>query len=310
MTDPKYFLAGVLIIFVFSLPASPCPPPPDTSYYNAGFQLTINLGGKKDIKDWSNVRLNLTFGAGRLFWRAVMPAYQMSINFYNGGFGSSRGKTERFQIDWVNSFALTAGWDVAREHRHSPLYFFNGWAAHALTNPFRGSATLATNFILNNHRKNQQFGLLVLKAGGFDVGYYNEGPFFDALFLGDGFDRWWTGGAFLHANIKDHHAYVSFDKFTGFVPDAFEIANLIKLDYVPYSKPIQAFYNYVQWQARWVSPEGYSLQLIMADQYGADFQNWIHFPRFQSFHPPIFKPSWYVGFNDIKNYDVSKFFRK
>ena len=97
---------------------------------------------------------------------------------------------------------------------------------------------LASNFILNNHKRNQIVGSVSFSAPDFTINYYNDGAQpFDFLPLADNFDRWWTGGfgIYIHNHKNYNIAELSFDQFTGYSPLLYELSNLIGINLPDYN---------------------------------------------------------------------------
>lgn len=92
---------------------------------------------------------------------------------------------------------------------------------------------LTSNYILNNHRRNQSVGSVSFSAPGFTINYYNDGAApFNLLPLADNFDRWWTGGLglFIHNRKSYNYAEINFDQFTGYTPLLYELSSILGID--------------------------------------------------------------------------------
>ncbi|MEI9810923.1 MAG: hypothetical protein WDO16_25275 [Bacteroidota bacterium] len=97
----------------------------------------------------------------------------------------------------------------------------------------KNAVLLSTNFILNNHKRNQVVGSVTGSFGQFSFNYFNDGAFpFDLVPLADNFDRYWTGGGalFFHTRQGFNRTEVSFDQFTGYTPLLYELSNLIGIN--------------------------------------------------------------------------------
>ena len=96
-----------------------------------------------------------------------------------------------------------------------------------------------SNFILNNHKRNQVNGSIALSFPQFTLNYYNDGgaPFY-RIPIADNLDRYWTGGFGLFVHNKSDYKLsynsveFSFDQFTGYSPLLFEACNMLGI-YIP-----------------------------------------------------------------------------
>lgn len=230
-----------------------------------------------------------------------------------------------------------------------PLYTWNTNYANTLSNPFQFSFTIATNFIwnipingneterqrqlqnetINNQRylpqdhntfngskmyvkkrRSQRVGYIGIALDKFlSAGYYNDGPPFSE-WLGDGYDRYWTGGGFAHiwsqerfegqpeGQYKDNFQLIfSFDKFTGYEQDTYEVANKLKLNKVPYKNIETASYNRGITRASLIYRDiGFFISKIDSKA-GRDIQDRIHKANNYPYHPNIYKDKWLFGMN-------------
>ena len=93
-------------------------------------------------------------------------------------------------------------------HIQNFLKLLNTGSFYNIASNAKYATYLTTNFILNNHRRNQIVGAVSFSAPDFTINYYNDGaPPFDFLPLADNFDRWWTGGFGIY--IHNHKNYNS-----------------------------------------------------------------------------------------------------
>lgn len=165
--------------------------------------------------------------------------YAPSISVYTKTIGANLNPlVGDWQIDFANSFGIGAEWGKQVNYNKFNRTIHNGDFYNILSNR-NGLALLATNFILNNHNRNQIIGSLNATVGNVSVNYYNDGPPFDAIGLADNFDRYWTGGfAILVHNKKGYNtAEFSFDQFTGYVPLLYELACKLGINIPLYDKP-------------------------------------------------------------------------
>jgi hypothetical protein len=155
--------------------------------------------------------------------------YGPSISFYTKTIGANLNPlVSDLQIDFINSLSVGAGMNGVSYYK-----FFrtmdNGSYYNVILN--RDYALLlSSNFIVNNHRRNQVNGAITLSFPGITVNYYNDGgaPFY-FIPIADNLDRYWTGGlsVFVHTKSGYNHFEASFDQFTGYSPLLFEACSML-----------------------------------------------------------------------------------
>lgn len=251
-------------------------------------------------------RLCTDFGLGsNVLARAIYFSFNSEIQWYNGGLGSKRRKGDfkpAITADFINAFNLTTGLNnyltsdsfdvIQKSRRNVPLYYFSNFTYPALQNPYDYSITAGTIFVLSSDRQksNQRLGFLNIHVKRLQVSYYNDGGTpFDETFLGDSKDRYYTGGAMVsyHGNSFNsvNLAELSFNKFTGYTKNAFEVSNKLNLAFVNYNNPQQKYYNKSLWTLNISNPEkGYGINLNRYNYTNWDIQHLIHFSIFNSFH--------------------------
>lgn len=270
------------LIFTGNLRASPAP---DSSIYGFGVQLRVDFGQRRT----SNFVISVNAGLGQHIGKNLLATYQFSANLYRGGLGNSMlySAQNKIQLDLVNAFTLTAGTGTYAFPR--PIYAWTPNYAQSLSNPYRHAATFATNFLWNNHRRAQQIGAVSLTSGDATLGYYNDGTPFNTLGMADGYDRWWTGGGYLHVIVLPtrYQAILRFDKFTGFVRDAFELANDLRLRYALYADINQMAFNQGRICLTVIHPSGSALNIGFHNRF--DVQDMIHRIMRQAYHPNLYR---------------------
>ena len=279
----------------------------DSFILGVGISLRTDISFGKPNGRFSNFRIDVSVGGSYLIKEHWMPTYQVAASLYKGGIGNSVSYTERdkHQFDVVQSFGFTAGWGGLSK-TDKPLFLFNTFIANPQPNVFKNSVSLSTNFLFNNHDRDQQIGHLGISIDKFQTGYYNDGtPFgsFLGLGLGDAYDRWWTGGGYFRYNFDDGYAIqLQHDKFTGFIKDAFEIGNKLLMDFVPYKEIKEATFNKSMYRFTLTSPSCLGIHLSAADYHKADVQNLIHIIGNMALHPPVLPSQWYLGGHFINQY--------
>lgn len=235
---------------------------------------TLQYGVSADFK-WdicvlsgyqSSFRLAIGGGVGVMLNNNLMPHAQLALVAFQGGLGSSLSMAERNKLVLETNLTVgfTGGGKRAVDGFRRPLYTFGKFVPTPLYNPFNGYGTLATTQVfrlskfgtpnaLGKYRYSQKIGSVTVGGAGFDINYYNDGTPFHWMGLGDGKDRYWTGGGFVSFHLPNYHdnavgnpvrnVIIGFDRFTGFTPDAFEVADQLGLGFVPYKDVRQAFFN-------------------------------------------------------------------
>jgi len=154
-------------------------------------------------------------------------------------------------------------------------------------------------------KKTQRIGFLDINAlGGAQFAYYNDGSVpFKQLYLGDGDDRYQTGGGLLSYNGPQNtfvnDLELAYHKYTGFSQSAFEAANKLYLAYNDYHLTDQIEFNRSQYDLTLANPyRGYALQVQWYNSVGADLQHDIHTAVLDAYHLVPYQPDyWTVGFS-------------
>ncbi len=166
---------------------------------------------------------------------------QLFYNLYSGGLGTSMLTNLKLpfynvsNINWdlVLCPGITLG--IGRQNRATFIRVFNFMSAPVSYHNYSTSLTLSHLFILNKFRKNQRSGSINMNFGYVSLGYFNDIMdqifTFEGLGMGDGHDRYWTGGGYLNIQINDRYEiFYEFDRFTGFGGKLFEISNKLRLN--------------------------------------------------------------------------------
>ncbi len=158
-----------------------------------------------------------------------MLHYGPSVSIYTKTIGANLNPlVGDIQIDFTNSFSIGAGWGKNMPYLKQLRTLHNGDYYNLITNQ-RYAIFLTTNFLLNNHRRNQILGAVSGTFGDVGVTYNNDAVPFNKLGLSDGFDRYWTGGGtmFVH-HPKGYNTFeFGYDQYTGYKPLLYELANII-----------------------------------------------------------------------------------
>jgi Bacterial toxin 23 len=257
---------------------------------------------KKTQKPIFRLCVNLGLGSN-VFSRDIYFSINSEAQLYNGGMGSRKrtgNNKPGFTIDFINAFTLTTGLhnyltsDSFPElvKRNQPLYYFSNFTNPALQNPYNYSISAGTNFIFSTDKFKapQRVGFLNIHAKGLQLSYYNDGGApFEQTYLGDGKDRFYTGGGLVSFQGKSsmdiNQVELSFHKFTGYTKNAFEVSNRLDLAFVNYNNAEERYYNKSLWSLNISNPEkGFGININRYNFTDWDIQHLIHFSIFNSYH--------------------------
>lgn len=212
-----------------------------------------------------------------------------SFNFMVGrGLGASmRDKRGKIRLQGTVSTVIGAQYgpsDWAHQVQVMPHFYQPGFWADK-----RNVLALASNFIMVDKNgsfiRAQRVGSMFVGLGRIEVMYANDGPFF-SKWAGDGKDRYWTGSMSVGYLVKTHWwegnrttaIRWSYDRYTSYATDLYELATALKMSYVPYSN-FSNLYN--RGSMRWGvfsndSPHNFSAEFAINDDDDLDVQNWLH----------------------------------
>ncbi len=134
---------------------------------------------------------------------------------------------------------------------------------------------------------------------GLEFSYINDGPPF-GKWLGDGRDRYWTGSGFLGYKFKPDWRSLdnrpvsvrwSFDRYTSYKENAYELATALKMDYVPYKDFTSNLYNRGSMRIGIFVENLFSAELTINDSDYLDIQNALHLIQGFSWHRTANKSS-------------------
>jgi hypothetical protein len=275
-----------------------------------------------------NFRLGVSSGIGYLALNSLFPAVNAEYILCYGGLSTYQDNIKHISNQFVVSGSLTAG--LNNEFRNSsleyirnrnkPLYYFTDLIQPSLQNPFNSSITLGTNFVkfdsqhIEKQYSSQRVGFIGIKVVNFQFGYFNDGGFLmkTGKILGDAEDRYYTGGGFININLPLNNPVnninASFYRFTGYSPEAFDIANEFLFGYVDYSDPEQKYFNHGFWNFGIGSAGKWNGSVRLNNVYNLfEVQNLIHSIIRASYHEnerPTYISlvgSYRILFNNISN---------
>jgi hypothetical protein len=251
-------------------------------------------------------KLCTDFGLGsNVLARALYFSINVELQLYNGGLGSKRREGDEkpgVNLDVINGFTLTTGlrnyltrdsiWHIMKIHRNVPLYYFSNFSNPALQNPYSYSISAGTDFIFSTDKfkSSQRVGFCNLHLHVIQISYYNDGGTpFEQTTLGDGKDRFYSGGTLISYNENSAKGIgqveLAFNKFTGYTKNAFEVSNKLDLAFVNYNNAQEKYYNKSLWSLNIANPErGFGININRYNYTNWDIQDIIHFSIFNSYH--------------------------
>ncbi|TWV95122.1 hypothetical protein [Chitinophaga pinensis] len=274
---------------------------------HSDFQFGVSAKATLELKRKEpHLRLAISSGIGHpLRNYSFYPALNVEWQLYYGGFGTMSGSQKKDKYtgsEIIGSLMLTTGSGYRRQPSYAPLYYLTDMAQPSLLNPYHNfSFSIARNVVIPLDGKALQVvGYLNVHYRYFQLGYYNDGGGLQKVLLGDGEDRYYTGGGFIAVTLPRSNVIntftASYHKYTGFSANAFDISNEMNIGNVYYKNPEEQYYNRSFWNFSAGSTK-YGLSAFCQlnnPMYRADFQNIIHYignygyhqipyPRYKSF---------------------------
>lgn len=203
-----------------------------TGNFNFGCNYTINYS--KGSTAFPGLKVFCGFIANGVYKDRMIVNYGPSISFYTKSIGANLNPlVTDLQIDFVNSFSLGVGTNTTSYNKYFRSMDNASYYNVLLNKDY--ALVLTSNFVLNNHKRNQVVGAITLSFPQFTINYYNDGgaPFY-RIPIADNLDRYWTGGLAIFTHTKNNYNSfeLSFDQFTGYSPLLFEACNMLGI-YIP-----------------------------------------------------------------------------
>lgn len=283
-----------------------------TGYFNAGLSLNMNYG---PAQKFPGLKLYAAFMANGIYKDGFSVNYGPSISIYSKSLGANLNPLiADIQIDFINS--INIGWSLGNPLSYTKFFKSINTAAYYNMASNKSTALfLGTNFILNNHHRNQVVGSFTASFPGVTVNYYNDGAIpFDKVPVADNFDRWWTGGfgLYFHNRQQYNHTEFTFDQFTGYSPLLYELSNLIGINLPDYNteamtaaqrrKNLSPAFNTSAYNLRFFFTNGYAVDIgtIGSLRFGENgrafgMQDIIHFIGRYPLHPNNDVNRFYIG---------------
>lgn len=275
------------------------------AHFNIGFLMSLGKRNTGEFRFFAS--LGLTRGLKDKDWNnaPVLISYQLNLEGYRGGVGTSLLDEERAGFQWEirNMGAITAGFLASNPVKGRPLVRMVGASESSIRDPYDYSIGLATVFVNGiNHQRNQQLGIITVGALEFSASYGNDGPFLSALGMGDSYDRYWTGCG--HAGfyfLNDYGLVTSISlqymRYTGWQPNLYELGNMLGLDYLSYKDRKQQFFNQGVWNWELGIRNTYAINFKYYEAKRTDVQDMIHLNANYTFHPNPLGRRMSIGMN-------------
>jgi len=243
-----------------------------TGEFNFGCNFTLNYS--KGSTAFPGLKVFCGFAANGVYKNHFIVNYGPSFSVYTKSIGANLNPlVSDVQMDLVNSLSFGAGMNDL------PYYKLfrtldNGSYYNVILNKDY-AFLLTSNFILNNHKRNQVTGSITLSFPQATVNYYNDGgaPFY-LIPIADNLDRYWTGGLAIFVHNKSDYkstfnsVEASFDQFTGYTPLLFEACNMLGI-YMP-NYNLQYDENTHEPKPANYNTSMYDLKIFLMKGYGID----------------------------------------
>jgi hypothetical protein len=287
----------------------------NTSYFpsSTGNQYGFALKAYLEYSKLEKLTFRVGFSGGvgaSLGGNWLYPTLNSDLMLYSGGMGSNRPGVKKFinsiELEWIFSYTVTmgTGYRLRENSRHKPgirnypLYYFKNHTMPALQNPYKWSASFGGNYVWFLTRKlnnKQSVGFINVHMERFQVNYINDGPPFLRP-IGDRHDRYHTGGALItyHGSDKDviNLVELSYNKFTGYTPSAYELSNKLGASYIFYRDIGENFYNKSALELNVANTaRGYGMHVTGYNYTSWDIQHMIHSNMYYSLHLVPYKGS-------------------
>ncbi len=232
----------------------------DEVQWAASIKLQYYIGwNSRDIEPTNHFTLGACFGI--TFRKEDFPAFaylQSGVNMYANGLGTSIvdnviatdkdgnriTKRRKLEFDFVNSALLnveSGGLVAIKDQAYFPIQHFNHMTPYVNYVRRNFTMTYGINYIFNTSHRNQNISFLGISSPWISMGMYNDGS--PPFYLGDQYDRFWTGGGYLRinpfykerqpdANLNEYTLEYSFHRFTYDVQDHYRVSNLLSFPQV------------------------------------------------------------------------------
>lgn len=220
------------------------------------------------------------------------------ILFNKGEIGSTQlKKWNKIQSHFFYSLIGTVKLDdrdLGYKIRSLPFYHFSDFSATPLQNPYKSSISYGRIWVRMPKNVRQKVG--IFNANIFEMAqitYYNDGgPILKCA--GDKHDRFYTGGILFsyHGDYTNEINLIelSYHKFTGYVPFAFDIGDKLQIDYLAYGDKSQFSYNQQRWRLNISNINmGLGANISLYNFNRLDLQDFLHFNSNVPYHSDYYK---------------------
>ncbi len=251
--------------------------------YSFGFSLDLGKTYSSSLRLFANIGFLRKINNGKDF--DILIGGQSHVEFFRGGLGSStqNSNNSKIHIEIRNSLTSMIGYANGNLPTGKPYFVNVNSDASALFDPLDYSLSIGTIFINGiNHSRNQRIGTLSFSTNQFMFHYYNDGPPFDFIPLGDAKDRYWTGGGQLGFYFKKDNTLITdlilrFDNYTGYQINLYEVGSLLKIDHLPYIIKKEQFFNQARYQYKLGLKNSIFISGSIYEPIYTDIQNLIHY---------------------------------
>lgn len=190
------------------------------------FDKAVNKGYKfPGVRAYGAMSLNAQKGG-------FMLHYGPSVSFYTKTIGANLNRfVDDLQLDCTQFIGIGAASRQKGNFIKQVRTLHNG-DYYNFVSDAKMFGMVGTNLIFNINGRHQVVGSVNLNYGPVSINYYNDGPPFNMIALGDGFDRYWTGGGHIiwHGKNGSNVAELSYDQFTGYAPLLYELSNILGIN--------------------------------------------------------------------------------
>lgn len=171
---------------LYNDPEGDCPPGSPCFEAKASLALTFGTSGQS--------RINFGVGAGASQTTGnFMGGANLSLNLFNGGLGTTQGATGKNSFGGALTFGVS-GTFGSGTGTPTTLNNFNSSTLSGVTNNFKNSFSVGTNFTFNAATGGNRVLNYAGKIGGFTANLYEDFSFFKKGLLASGKDEGDTGG--------------------------------------------------------------------------------------------------------------------
>ncbi|MBK6783655.1 MAG: hypothetical protein IPG79_07755 [Saprospiraceae bacterium] len=270
----------ICILLMFSFPMSS-----QNLVFQNGISFSLYFGN--EFKYLLSYNPNLSYPLEIGTNQAIIPMADLKISFYNNNLGSSVLKSFRNHFFINMAFLRPLVIHLKEPQVICPdIYLYFPILLPGLQIPimitisvFRQPIFFRRYGKVKKYERSQRLGNIFVYTRYVYLNYYNDGGPVNKWF-GDKEDRYWTGGGavgFKYFNKGEiHYLSLAFDKYSGFIKNAFEASGLLYSDQVMYKNPLETSYNSSKYTLRYVNPGRNFGAAVNWWDTPFDFQDFLH----------------------------------